>query len=363
MNTSKIVCLAAGVIAAAALAHGNGISFTCAPDVDAAVAGTCNYLNSIIASQYSSTFSNANAVIYVQYGTTALASSTTGFDNQVTYGNYVAALTANASKDGIDISALAALASFDNTPYGGGNVDLTSALASALGISGEVIGGIAGTTATGVSCDTPGVSGCYNGIITMSNAPGTWFFDNSVGPELSTQYDFYGALEHETDELLGTSSCISTMQSPLIDNCPGVSTPSAADLFRYSSAGQLVLDSSLSTTPGAYFSYNGGATNGANGIGGSPKFYNTLDNGDDYADFVSSSPNCATNQAVQDAEGCAGADTGVFITNDGGAEINILNAVGYDLLNPGPSTPEPSTLALLGVSLAFLAFFVRRARV
>ncbi len=81
-------------------------------------------------------------------------------------------------------------------------------------------------------------------------------------------------------------------------------TSLAVDLFRYSSAGKLVLDSSLSTKRGAYFSYDGGATNGANGIAGTPKVYNTLANGDDYADFVSSSPDCGTDIAVQDAEGC-----------------------------------------------------------
>jgi uncharacterized protein (TIGR03437 family) len=42
-------------------------------------------------------------------------------------------------------------------------------------------------------------------------------------------------------------------------------------------------------------------------------------------------------QHVQDAEGCPGHDHGLDITNDGGAEINILNALGYTL--PAVSTP------------------------
>jgi uncharacterized protein (TIGR03437 family) len=37
---------------------------------------------------------------------------------------------------------------------------------------------------------------------------------------------------------------------------------------------------------------------------------------------------------------CAGHDGGLDITNDGGAEINILNAVGY-ILNPQSGTPPP----------------------
>jgi uncharacterized protein (TIGR03437 family) len=102
-------------------------------------------------------------------------------------------------------------------------------------------------------------------------------------------------------------------------------------LFRYQSAGNLVL---IGTTPGPYFSYNGGQTNGA---GTKMKVYNTLDNGDDYADFVSSSPRQAA-QSVQDAEGCPGRDAGLDITNDGGAEIDILNAIGYKL-NAQPAPP------------------------
>jgi hypothetical protein len=119
--------------------------------------------------------------------------------------------------------------------------------------------------------------------------------------------------------------------STLTDYC-GTGVPSAVDLYRYSAAGDLILDSSLSTKPGAYFSYNGGSTNGANGKAGTPKVYNTLANGDDYADFLSSSPDCGTDIAVQDAEGCPGEDKGLTILNDGGGEINILNAVGYDLV-------------------------------
>jgi hypothetical protein len=128
-------------------------------------------------------------------------------------------------------------------------------------------------------------------------------------------YDFYATIEHETDEVLGTSSCISDPGSPgsLNDTyCDfygiptAAGTPSAVDLYRYSAPGALILDSSLSTTPGAYFSYDGGAHNDTIGVGGQPKYYNTLNQGDDYADYVSSTPDCGTNQAVQDGEGCPG---------------------------------------------------------
>ena len=62
-------------------------------------------------------------------------------------------------------------------------------------------------------------------------------------------------------------------------------------------------------------------TKGADGA-----IYNTVANGNDYADFAS---NC---MFVQDGTGCLGG-AGLDITNDGGAEINILDAVGYNVLS------------------------------
>ena len=305
------------------------ITYTCDPSVAAA---TCNYLNTTIAGDYSSTFTNANANIYITYGTTGLGQSQ-GYFNLVTYSQYLAALTANTTQTAVQVAALSALNTYDATPYGSDNVNLSAALGTALGFSG-----MTGTTTGGDPC-TLGASGCYNEIITVTNTPGIFYYDNLGGTEPSDEYDFYGVVEHETDEVLGTSSCIDTQDGGVLtDPCDfagGTGTPSAVDLFRYNSAGDLALNSSylgLASAPlGAYFSYNGGTTNGANGVANTPKVYNTLANGDDYADFVSSSPDCGTDIAVQDGEGCPGEDTGLTILNDGGGEINILNAVGYDV--------------------------------
>jgi PEP-CTERM motif len=343
-----------------------GISYTCAANV---AASTCNYLNGTIAGLYNNTFTNANANIYIQFGTTDLASSTSGFYNLVTYNTYAAALTATATKDAVDTGALAALP-LDAAAYGKSDVSITSALAAALGITARANGDglITGTTAGGAACAAPAGSnvlpaGCYDGIVTMSNAA-SWYYQDQVGPEGPSQFDFYGTVEHEVDEILGTASCISTTGGALTDPCDAIAagttpkpvntagTPSDVDLFRYSGKNNLVLDKSLSTTPGAYFSYNGGTSNGATG-----KIYNTLANGNDYADFLVSSP-CQTKQAIQDATGCAGKDAGLSILNDGGAEINILDAIGYNL----KSTPEPAMMGLLGVGLASLAGFKFRRR-
>ena len=330
------------------------ISYTCDPNVAAA---TCNYLNTIVAGDYSSTFTNANANIYITYGTTGLGQSQ-GYFNLVTYSQYLAALTANTNQNAVQVAALSALNTYDATPYGSDNVNLSAALGTALGFSG-----MTGTTTGGDPC-TLGASGCYNEIITVTNTPGIFYYDNLGGTESSDEYDFYGVVEHETDEVLGTSSCIDTQDGGVLtdacDYAGGSGTPSAVDLFRYNSAGELALNSSylgLADAPlGAYFSYNGGTTNGVNGVANTPKVYNTLANGDDYADFVSSSPDCGTDIAVQDAEGCPGEDAGLSILNDGGGEIHILNAVGYNTpateqsCSPGtysstgdtPCTPAPA---------------------
>jgi serine protease len=168
---------------------------------------------------------------------------------------------------------------------------------------------------------------------------------------------------HETDEVLGTSSCVYSSGAGLVDGCDfeATGTPSAVDLFRYSAPHDLVLASAPSTTAGAYFSYDGGTANGVNGAGDTPKFYNTLDNGEDYADFVSSTPDCGTNIAIQDAVGCPGEDAGLTIFNDGRGEITILNAVGYSVPPPASTsavltTPTPgSTLTSSSVKFTWSA--------
>jgi uncharacterized protein (TIGR03437 family) len=317
-----------------------GLTYTCDPNIDATFAGTCAYLNSTIAGLYNSTFSNANANIYIMYGNTGLGESEQGFDNQVTWTAYLAALTANAqaSGDPVQVAAVKALNTFDVAQYGNGVVDLPSALVNALGLSSAVTGGLGNLGVTGPGpnatfCTTPGSAACYNGIITITNQLGILFY-RTGGSEGRNQFDFYSVVEHETDEVLGTTSCVDTGNpAGLTDECPGTNTPSAVDLYRYQSAGNLVL---IGTSPGAYFSYNGGQTNGAAG-----NLYNTQDNGDDYADFVST---CQSKPSIQDAQICAGTDGGLDITNDGGAEINILNAVGYKLASQAVAPPVISSV-------------------
>lgn len=345
--TSLLVGSSAGGAAALSVmlgatgASAGTLSYTCASNIDSAgPVTTCATLNTTIANLYGKAFNNVNASIYIQYGTTGLGESTSGFLNLFSYSAYRAALAATGSTDAIDIAALASLPATEPALYKSGKIEITSALGEALGLTGLV-----GTTSTGSACFNVGGAGCYNGIITISNPADLATFNQGLyyrsGSQASNAYDFYSVVEHETDEILGTESCVDTGGGSLSDGCGG-SVAGAVDLFRYN-AGARVFESA---TPGAYFSYDGGATNGAGGA-----VYNTSPNGSDFADFVSS---CAH---VQDAFGCLGKS--LDITKDGNSEINILDAVGY---NRAIATPEPGTWAMMLVGFGGLGAVLRLRR-
>ena len=307
------------------------INYVCDPSI---TAPTCAFLNTTIAGLYSSTFSNADASIYITFGTTDIA-ETAQITGPVSYSTYINALTAQTgtAPGSVRIAALASLPTTEPALYAAGEVTLTSVLARALNLSA----GIDGLAADHGPCIL-GNSGCYDAIIVMSNPinllPQGWYFRDST--QSSNEYDFYSVVEHETDKVLGTSSCINTTGPSLANQCGG-SSPSAADLFRYSGTGTR----SLLSTNTAYFSYDSGTTRVA--------FYTHAANGEDFGDFDSSLYNCAH---VQDAEPCLGAS--LDITHDGGAEIELLNAIGYNLVNP-ISSKFTLTLTAAGTGVGTLS--------
>jgi hypothetical protein len=335
--------VATALLGVAILPVNASIMYTCDPSIGA---GTCGALNGSAASGiYSSAFSNANADIYITYGNPGVASSSFNVTS-VPYAQYYTALAASTD----DPTALASLTPGVDPliPYGNtdGDIDVTAALANALGLS---VNGAetAGVEADGVTSCTLGNPGCYNGVITIQTSS-QWDFPPNAPPS-GAWIDFYYVVEHETDEILGTSSCLGTTgisgtDAPY-DQC-GSTDASPADLFRYASTGTR---SFLSTANGttAYFSTDSGGTPIA--------YYVNSPIGADYGDWVTGGT-----VLVQDA--IASTDTIVDITTDGGSEIAVLDAVGFNLASS--DVPEPGTMALAGMSLAALALgrLLRRRR-
>jgi hypothetical protein len=323
----------------------------------------CSYLNTTVAGLYNSTFTNANASVYIEATNQGLGQSTTGYFNLVTYSAYYTALQAESTD-----AAKAFVPASEPAIFGSGDIEVTSALAQALGITnadhtGGDTTGIAGTTVSGAVCFTPGSGRCYNGIIYVndptdlsSQSGGQGYTYESLGGSTngSTEnYDFFAVVEHELDEVLGSASCIDLGNSGTTDGCPG-GAASAVDLFRYSSSGVRAFSSQTPTDQ--YFSANGGTTD----LDGN--LYNTTLANEDWADF---SQGC---EFIQDAEACPStnpATNSYSILNDGpggsvGPEVAIENAVGYDLKTTS-ATPEPGTMALFGAGLAALGFYRRRS--
>jgi hypothetical protein len=346
------------------LIRASGISFTCDPSINADATANgysgnlCTAIQTIVGGEYSNLFTNANASIYIEFNSTPnlLGGSTSGGQNFVSYTTYRAALAAASSSDTVDGDVLANLPQTLPGAYPtGADIELTSALVQALGITTTLNGNfngtgtgtrIYGTTSTGGSC-VIGQNGCYNGLIELGTPAdlaselSQGYYYGSTGTPASNQYDIYSVIEHEADEILGTASCISTTTSTLTDTCTlnGTQSISAVDLFRYDAT--TGMRAAFPTTDEAYFSYDGGAT-----IVG---YYNHSANGQDYADFnsIDSGPfyQCTY---VQDAEGCLGGNP--RIGNDGGAEVDILDAVGYNTY-----APEPGTVGLFGCGVAMMA--------
>jgi hypothetical protein len=310
------------------------LSYTCDPSIGS---GTCAALQgSTVAGEYNSIFTNINANIYITFANIGAFGESFVNLTAVPYSIYYTALGLSTN-DPTAYSSLTVsdpLSAYGNT---NGNIDLTPALASALDITdgGANTAGIVpdASSPSGFDSCTLGVdSPCYTGAIEISSQY-TYVYPLSPSDSESGD-DFFAIVEHETDETLGTISCIGTnVDSEPYDQCnPTGTDASPADLFRYASSGVRSFLNADNGTP-AYFSIDGGVTDIAD--------YTNTPNSGDYGDWVFNGTG-----KVQDAELPYGT---ADITTDGGSEIDVLNAVGFNL-----STPEPGSLGLLGAGLAIL---------
>jgi Bacterial Ig domain len=131
----------------------------------------------------------------------------------------------------------------------------------------------------------------------------------------ASKYDLMAVVSHEIDEVLGTSSSLSS------DGADFFSRP--ADLFRYTSAGARTYNTaSPPTFDDAWFS-----------IDGTTRLVQfNQEAGADYGDWKSKPPFVHTPR-VQDAYGTPGVQGAVNL----GVELTFLDVIGWDLVIPAPA--------------------------
>ena len=310
---SAFLLFSGALVVSAQAAGPSGITYTCDPSINA-LPGLCNTLNTTIAGLYASNFTNANANIYIQFGTTALGKSLV-FEYVLSYADYRNALqgTLAGANDLLAFSASVPATNPVNSAY---SVEVTNPLYRVLGFTPTV-----GAQPDGTSCQLT-ASGCYDGIITISSADqaaGNLYYRS--GSIQFNQYDFFSVVEHETDEILGTMSCVSQCSSG------GTLRVAPADLYRYQSNG------TRSYAPGNNNScFIANAGNACFSIDGVHMIlpYNNVAAGGDFGDWVPVCPG----MRVQNAAACPGVG-GVDISPT--AEIEVLDVVGYTLRGNGPT--------------------------
>jgi hypothetical protein len=211
----------------------------------------------------------------------ALGESMTNAAPAYTYSQIRNALVGTATSTA-DATAVASLPV--NDPSHGGNFDVGTADAKALGLM-------------------PGSSGAIDGWVGFSNMANTFTFDpnNRVVPG---QYDFIGTAFHEITEVMGRYADLGSFSSYS-------HAYSGMDLFRYAGAGIRELVGGTSS----YFSIDGGNTNLDN--------FNTSPSGD-YGDWAASAGNDAL--LAFSGSGVMNAFTS--------ADLTLLDAIGWNTLAP-----------------------------
>lgn len=327
MLKSKTLMIASLLFAAAHVGRAD-IMYTCDASIGAAL---CGDINSIVGGIYNSTFTNVTANIFITYDGAVpglpplppeFAAGSLRILSAVDYNTWRSALI------GAEADANDQLAVKDNVPatepaifnaQNGLGIALTNANERALGMTATI-----GTNDSWSANCTIGTTGCYDGIINMSNSV-SWYFRN--GPQPPFTLDFYTAVEHETDEILGTLSCVSFNFI-----CEGYAAP--VDFFRYSAPGVRTLTSGVGS---AYFSIDGGATSVA-----------PYNNDSAFGDLGDWDPSVCS---VQSSFICGNEDIGP-------KEITVLDAIGYNL-HPS-AVPEVKSSLLLLSAIGCISFIRRR---
>ena len=284
-------------------------------------------INNALAFYNTNITSTFSAVIDFSTQTAGGASSIKGVYNNLSYLNYYTALAANsgATGDASQVSAVASLPNTTNNPVTGtSGVQMVTTLASLYeGFTQDTTSNFSACGALlGTACITIGLG------------------------ELG-QAALFGVVQHEVNEVLGTSSALRASGAPV--------NPSVGDLFRYGGIGvrsyAVNADTSYPCSGAtAYFSIDGGTTNLNN--------YNNCNNGGDYGDWGNGRGAAVQ---VQDAFGSPGDVSALTLSS---SEVTLLKAIGYNFVSNSNSiaVPEPASMSILLVSLIGLGRARRRQR-
>jgi hypothetical protein len=297
-----------------------GTSITSDPGavaIEGAINGAISTIEGDIASP-----NNIAVNLYFTETNTGLGGSETGIYT-VSYFDYYNAFKALATS-AVQLAALTSLGPAPTGPSSGNPVD------------GSTLVDITSAEGRNLGFNTPGTvaapGGAYDTVISLNTS-----LTYPPGPNNGSNYGLEAVANHEIDESLGIGGTGSTLTgSGALNGAVG-----DLDLFRYSAPGVRSYSNTQTTSPYSYFSIDGGKT---------VLTYFNQTSGSDFADWLSNPIPAGFQPQVQDAFGEPGSNP-VLGTN----ELLALNAIGYDVL-----TPEPSSLVLFGSALTIFAVAGRR---
>ena len=282
---------------------------------------------------YDSTFTNPIKV-NIDFGITTGASYLGQSNNTIynpTYSTYTSDMQSNAvaSSNATELTAYNNL-QYGNDSNGSKNLSITAPDMRALTGSSSYHGGY------DQAGNYVGSSGTYDGVITLNATDLSGF---GLGGSTSAGR----VIQHEVDEVLGIGGAGSTITS----STTTATTYGPMDLFRYSALHTPSYTNSSTAT--SYFSIDGGKTNLVNFN------QNPGTNGQIGGDFGDWSSEGTTGNYVQLAfTSSSQGSANVSLTSPEGI---ALQAIGYDV-----AVPEPSTLAMFAGVMLGLGLMRRRSR-
>ena len=321
LNLRRFLTVTAGIAFGAVLAHASLIiNPTFDPSLTSPEQGAINAAIGVLEGDISSP-NNITVSLYFNSMSGGLGESLTGIYTVSYFGYYNAFKAVATSAD--QLTALASLgtaptsASSGNPVNGSTQVDITSAEGRNLGFN------------------TPGAVGAGGG--TFDSEILLNMLITSPPNSLDGTYGLEAVATHEIDEALGIGGTGSTLGGGSLGPVGDL------DLYRYSAPGVRSYSDTQTTVPFSYFSINGGTT---------VLSYFNQTSGADFGDWLSDPIPAGFAPQVQDAFGEPGTNPALGVN-----ELAAFSAIGYT-----SSTPEPSTLALAGLGLAWGYSFIRRRR-